>query len=235
MKTTTSLLMILLMLAGSQFTMQAQRRVEENNRITATPRVTETNRPNQQTTKKAEIRVQSETRNNQGNTRIDIKSTRGQQTTSANIRFETNRRIVANRPSQIREFKHACSYCNGKGFSLTIFGSRHNCSHCSGVGFRILREMYMGSMAQSGYYSIRELAQIETNQLDAVLNLTRRQWDRIYSINYSYLNKRERNRYYSESKWEQSINRELNYRQRLEYAYYIDEIRHDQYASDYNY
>jgi hypothetical protein len=148
-----------------------------------------------------------------------------------NARF---RDVRAN--NQYREFKQRCSYCSGRGFTLQLDGFRHiNCVHCNGVGFRLLRELYLGAVAISGNYNIREMARIETDQLDAVLELSRRQWDRIYRINYEYISRNEHDRFFSEVRWERDIRRELTTRQRIDYTYYLDEIRRDSYANEYRY
>ena len=161
---------------------------------------------------------------------------RGRAVNAYEIRDNNARYRNVRSNNQYREFKHRCSYCSGRGFTLHIDGFRHlNCVHCNGAGFRLLRELYLGAVALSGHYSIRELARIETDQLDAVLDLSRRQWDRIYRINYEYIAHNENNRFFSEARWERAIRRELTSRQRIDYTYYLDEIRRDSYALEYRY
>ncbi len=195
-------------------------------------------------TRTTEIQIERSRNRERVNTDIRIENSRDKARSNVDIRMETQQRRATNRPlnrttqvtirsdrPQYREFRHHCSYCTGRGFTLSFGGLRHiGCTHCNGLGYMILKELYFNTLAYSGQYTFRQLASIETDQLDAILHLSNRQWDRIYRINYRYLVRNEGRRYYPYSEKVEDIQDELNRQQLLEYAYYLDELRQDQYA-----
>lgn len=274
MKTTKSILISLLVLAGSQSMIQAQGSRANERKSTNTntrtvvvkkaevkkaekPTTVKTNnsRSNEKNAREKSIKTQVEinsTRDDYNNrTRVNIENQRTERGGNTNASYEYSRTRTDNRieqrvedrrtrelraQNQYREFHQKCSYCSGNGFTIQFNGLRHNrCSHCTGLGYRVMRELYLGAMYTSGHYTIRELARNETDQLDAVLDLSRRQWNRIYNINYEYISRNEYNRFFNQNTWEREIRKVLNTRQRMEYSYYLDEIREDNFALEFRY
>jgi hypothetical protein len=157
----------------------------------------------------------------------------------ADIRVRTDHNRHA--PNQYREHHQRCHHCYSKGFTLHIDGLRHiQCNFCDVHGFRIIRELCLDACALcfsplSGYYgnyNLEELAVLETNRLNTVLDLSNRQWDRIYNINYRYLIHRERQDYYSVARRDREIRDVLHLGQRIEYALYLNDLRNDELCYD---
>jgi hypothetical protein len=161
-------------------------------------------------------------------------SERNQGNRHSEVRLQSDKKKVTS-PQQ-REFHQPCSHCEGKGYAVRV-GVRKpvNCSYCNGRGFRVHKEYYLGSLMHVERYSISDIARIETSQLDAVLGLNRRQWDRIYRINFSYLTRKSGGRPYSSLSKEREIRNELTLNQRLDYAYYLEELHRDRIAVTYKY
>lgn len=156
---------------------------------------------------------------------------RGRNRISTDIRIESR----SNKPT-LREYKKMCIHCSGKGFSMHFDGlHRLTCSACNGLGHLLLKELYIGAMVQSGRYELEEIAEYETDRLDVVLDLSRNQWNRIYRINYKYLLKDINDKYYTMAKKERDIRNVLNSRQKIEYAYYLDDLRRDRFSIEWRF
>lgn len=168
--------------------------------------------------------------------KIQIERNRNQIERNRN-RILTDIRIDSrsNKPT-FREYKKMCIHCSGKGFSMHFDGlHRLTCSVCNGLGHLLLKELYIGAMVQSGRYELEEIAEYETDRLDLMLDLSRNQWNRIYRINYKYLIKDLNDKHYSVAKKERDIRNVLNSRQKLEYAYYLDDLRRDRFAIEWRF
>lgn len=125
-----------------------------------------------------------------------------------------------------------CAFCTGRGFTLHIDGFRHlRCNHCEGRGFRIYREMYVDAcnvcydpLHGQLECSLEELAWMETNRIAMALELSDRQRNRIFDINFRYITHRYNGDYYSTTRRDREIRHVLHLGQLVAFAILMNEL-----------
>jgi len=78
------------------------------------------------------------------------------------------------------------------------------------------------------------MAWMETDRIAMALDLSDRQIDKIYTINYRYLSQRSRSRYNSLERRERAIRNVLSYSQRRYYDNYLDEMDEGEFCENCN-
>lgn len=141
-----------------------------------------------------------------------------------------------------RRFKHdreRCHTCFGVGYTFSQNRMhRLRCNHCHGRGFEIrfahnlvefcpicFTKMFIGGNSHS-YRSIPQIARMETNRLDMILNLSDRQERRVYRIYVDYL---RHSRVYSDYAIEERDAEILDILNRRQQMIYLDML----YDTDY--
>jgi len=141
-----------------------------------------------------------------------------------------------------RRFKHdreRCHTCFGVGYTFSHDRMhRLRCNHCHGRGFEIrfahnllefcpicFTKMFIGGNSHS-YRSIPQIARMETNRLDMILNLSDRQERRVYRIYVDYL---RHSRVYSDYAIEERDSEILDVLNRRQQLIYLDML----YDTDY--
>jgi hypothetical protein len=152
------------------------------------------------------------------------------------IRIDYRRGWNSDRHLYVRfgTYESRCPYCMGRGFTLLFNGlSRVRCSHCDGVGYHTRRSLWTNTCAHcydylpgtDRYYNLSERAALETDRLDARIDLSDRQWERIYAINYDFLLSRKMEDSYPISVRDQSIYEVLNRQQQDDFSFYLEHLR----------
>jgi len=83
-------------------------------------------------------------------------------------------------------------------------------------------------------YSVSDMAWMETDRIAMALDLSDRQIDEIYTINFRYLSQRSGSRYNSLERRERSIRNVLSYSQRRYYDNYLDQMNEGEFCENCN-
>lgn len=153
----------------------------------------------------------------------------------------SNNRQVYNRSNnyynqtnfRYHERQLSCNYCTGRGFTLHVNGLRHlRCNHCEGRGIRIIRELNVNACQlcyaplhnQDLGCSLEDLAWLETDRIAIALDLSSRQRNRVFDINYRYITHHYNGGYYPTSRRDREIRRVLRLGQIVAFAILLNEL-----------